>query len=75
MTNAAGTSAWSPRLRRPAYRLDKLPDGVALGPGRLTVEFEGAEDLLAKLYELAQTVAGDFEEFKAVVEDTASRKA
>ena len=52
-----------------SYRLAKLPDGVELGPGRLTVEFEGAEELLAKLYELAQTVANDFERFRGVVEE------
>ena len=42
-----------------------LPAGVCLADGRLIVEFAGVEDLLSKLYELAQAAANDFERFSA----------
>ncbi len=51
------------------YRIEGLAAGIELRPGRLTVEFAGAEELLSKLYELAQTVAHDFERFRAAVEE------
>ena len=44
-----------------------LPPGVHLQPGSLTVEFDRAEDLLAKLFELAQAAGNDFESFRVVV--------
>ena len=43
-----------------------LPPGVRLGPGSLTVEFSQAEDLLGKLFELAQAAAHDFEGFSGM---------
>ena len=46
-------------------KLRDLPEGILLEPGCLRVEFDGAEDLLRKLYELAQAVANDFERFQA----------
>ena len=51
-----------------SYEVEGLPEAVHLRPGQLTVEFDGAEDLLAKLFELAQTASNDFEEFKTVIE-------
>ena len=42
-----------------------LPAGVRLEPGRLTVEFRGVEELLGKLYGVAQSAAGDFAAFEA----------
>ena len=45
-----------------------LPPGIFLQSDSLRVDFSGAEDLLGKLYELAQTVGNDFEAFRAVVE-------
>jgi hypothetical protein len=45
-----------------------LPAGVLLEADSLHVDFKGAEDLLGKLYELAQTVGDDFESFRAIVE-------
>ena len=45
-----------------------LPAGVHLQPGSLSVEFGQAEDLLAKLFELAQAVGNDFDGFKAMVD-------
>ena len=40
-----------------------LPAGVCLAPGNLQVVFKEPEELLAKLYQLAQSAAQDFEEF------------
>ena len=51
-----------------SYEIEGLPEAVRFQPGQLTVEFNGAEDLLSKLFELAQTAADDFERFKAAVE-------
>jgi hypothetical protein len=45
-----------------------LPPGICLEPTTLRVDFDGAEDLLAKLYQLARAVGNDFEAFKALVE-------
>ena len=44
-----------------------LPPGVRLRPGSLTVEFGQAEDLLARLFELAQAAARDFDGFRRMV--------
>jgi len=48
--------------------VDSLPSGVFLQPDSLRVDFHGAEDLLSKLYGLAQAAGNDFEGFKAVIE-------
>ena len=50
------------------YQIDGLPPDVDLQPGQLRVEFDGVEDLLAKLYELAQSAAQDFVRFRNAVE-------
>jgi len=42
-----------------------FPPGVQFEAGRLTVVFETAEDLVRKLYGLAQAAANDFEAFKS----------
>ena len=44
-----------------------LPAGVHLQPGSLRVEFGEAEELLAKLFELAQAAAHDFDGFRRMV--------
>ena len=49
-------------------KLDELSAGIALEAGRLHIEFAGAEDLLAKLYELAQAASNDFDRFRAAAE-------
>jgi hypothetical protein len=46
----------------------RLPEGVHLEPGCLQVNFAGAEELLARLFDLAQAVSNDFEAFRAHVE-------
>jgi len=48
-----------------------LPPGIFLGADSLRVDFRGAEDLLSKLYTLAQAAGNDFEAFKALVEPAA----
>jgi hypothetical protein len=44
-----------------------LPSGVHLQVGSLKVEFGQAEDLLAKLFELTQAAAQDFDGFRRMV--------
>ena len=45
-----------------------LPPGLSLQPGLLTVQFQGARDLLTKLYGLVEQAANDFEEFERRLE-------
>jgi hypothetical protein len=45
-------------------RLGTLPPDVRLRPGKLEVEFSGLEDLLRKLFGLAQAVANDYGSFE-----------
>ena len=56
-------------------KLAELPAGVALEPGHLRIEFSGAQDLLGKLYELAQAASNDFDRFRAAVEPAVRRSA
>ena len=49
-------------------KLKDLSEGVALEPGHLHVIFSGAEELLGKLYELAQVASNDFERFHTAAE-------
>jgi hypothetical protein len=42
-------------------RVGDLPAGIVLEPGRLIVSFGAAEELFARLYELAQAAVTDFE--------------
>jgi hypothetical protein len=53
-------------LRR---RMSDLPPGIQLESGRLIVQFEKVEDLLAKLFELARAAHNDFEAFSAAAEE------
>jgi hypothetical protein len=48
-------------------RLANLPEGVTLLPGQLTVSFETAEQLLERLFALAQALANDFDDLKRIV--------
>ena len=47
-------------------RMSTLPETVHLNPGKLEIEFSGCEDLLTKLFTLAQTAANDFAVFESV---------
>jgi hypothetical protein len=46
------------------FRMDTLGTGVALRPGRLEIEFSGPEELLTKLFGLAQAIANDYGGFE-----------
>lgn len=52
-----------------------LPEGVHLQPSRLQVDFSGAEDLLTKLYAIAQSAARDYERFRARLDGSAKERA
>lgn len=52
-------------------RFPNLPGGVSIGAGELTVKFSRTEELLQRLFEVAQAAANDFEAFQAVVEQNA----
>jgi hypothetical protein len=54
-------------------KLKDLSAGVALEPGNLHVAFSGAEELLGKLYELAQVASNDFERFRTAAESVEQR--
>ena len=49
-------------------KLGDLPEGVKLERGELSIRFESAEELLGKLFELAQAISNDFEQFRKAVE-------
>ncbi|MBL8175178.1 MAG: hypothetical protein JNK48_10935 [Bryobacterales bacterium] len=49
-------------------RMASLPPEVSLEPGHLSIRFAGAEDLLAKLYALAQAISCDYNAFEAAVD-------
>jgi hypothetical protein len=49
-------------------KVTDLPAGIWLQPRCLKVDFHGAEDLLSKLYALAQVAARDFDVFRMAVE-------
>ena len=45
-------------------RLPDLPQGVGLTPGALHIQFQSPEELLSKLFALAQAIANDYEAFE-----------
>ena len=51
--------------------MQHLPEGIALDWKRLTIDFNGGEQLLGKLYELSQAVASDYNGFCRMVEPRA----
>ena len=64
------------RVRIPAApdvqdrRVRDLSGDIALKPGELRIEFFGAEDLAAKLFELSQAMANDWRSFTQAVEES-----
>ncbi|HLY17745.1 MAG TPA: hypothetical protein VKR61_11010 [Bryobacteraceae bacterium] len=52
-----------------SHRLPDLPAGVVLSPGALQVQFESPEELLSKLFALAQAIANDYEAFEKRLHD------
>ena len=51
-------------------RMSTLSKAVHLVPGRLEVEFSGSEDLLTKLFTLAQAAANDYDGFRNASDGT-----
>jgi hypothetical protein len=49
------------------HELGSLPGSIRINPGRLEISFDGGEDLLAKLFQLAQAVASDVDRFYETV--------
>jgi hypothetical protein len=62
-----------PASTREAAELEGLP-GVRLRPGRLEVDFFGAEDLLRCLWELSKAAAADYPKFQSLTEDPGFRR-
>lgn len=50
-----------------ARSLRQLPASIRLAPGRLSVDFSDAVDLLGQLLELSQAIGEDFERFEALL--------
>jgi hypothetical protein len=50
----------------------ELGSGIELRPGELRIQFYGAEDLAAKLFEISQAMANDWQAFARAVEQDAS---
>jgi hypothetical protein len=47
--------------------LDHLPDGTRLTPGILEIEFQNANQLLERLFALAQAIHNDYERFESLI--------
>ena len=47
-------------------RMRQLNEGVRIASGQLIIQFSSKEDLLAKLFELAQAAANDYETFESM---------
>jgi hypothetical protein len=47
-----------------SLRLPGLPEGVTLSNGQLQIQFQSSEELLSKLFALAQAIANDYETFE-----------
>lgn len=52
------------KIRGAQEVVDGLPEGVSLRPGHLEICYATTEDLLARLLELAQSIAVDYERFR-----------
>ena len=48
-------------------KLTELPPGTSIRPGILEIEFENADQLLGRLFELAQAIHNDYERFESLV--------
>ena len=49
-------------------KIAHLPAGVHLQPGELRIEFNGAEELLQRLFELSQAIVNDYQRFGEICE-------
>jgi hypothetical protein len=61
VTRKAATIVLPVTTRAADRNMNDLPAGVILARGKLVVEFSDPEEMLAKLYELAQVAANDFD--------------
>ncbi len=52
-----------------------LPETIVIEPGHLHVKFNGTEDLLAKLYQIAVAASNDFSFFCSATESVSQRSA
>lgn len=50
-----------------ATHISSLPPDVSLQPGTLQIRFSGAEDLLSKLFTLAQAISADYTAFEQAI--------
>ena len=48
-------------------RLERLPEGVSVAPGRIEVRFAGAKEAVVRLFALAQALTNDYERFETIV--------
>ena len=73
-----GLTLPSIRIPEPARLSDLtiagLPPGIQLGPGQLTVTFGQAEELIEKLFTLAQALANDYASFEAALGQAAGEE-
>lgn len=53
--------------------LTNLPDAIQLSAGRLTIQFEGVEQLFTRLYQLSQAATNDFDRFRLAAGAAATR--
>ncbi|MGA3093613.1 MAG: hypothetical protein ABSD75_33950 [Terriglobales bacterium] len=55
-------------------KIQGLPAGIDLGPGRLTIGFLEPAELLEQLVELSQALANDYATFEAAVKPTGQKQ-
>ena len=48
-------------------KLTELPPGTSIRPGILEIEFKNADQLLGRLFELAQSIHNDYERFESLI--------
>jgi hypothetical protein len=48
-----------------------LPASIRLGPGELSISFDGVDSLLRQLFQLSQAIAADLRRFEAIVKPQA----
>ncbi len=54
--------------QRPTLTLAGLPEGIHLTQGNLSVDFTGAQDLVEKLFTVAQAFADDYESLESALQ-------
>jgi hypothetical protein len=54
--------------------VENLPAGLEFRPGQLLIQFDDAQDLAAKLFQIAQSMQNDWEAFARTLENTLPAK-